>query len=145
MVLGHESSGVVVEVSNKVKDIKAGDRVALEPGIPYRRCEYCRKGSYHLCGDMIFAATLPWDGTLAKYYVNATDFCYKVSDSMTLEEAVMAEPVSVAVAVSKTADLRAHKTVLVFGCGPICVLCQAVAKAWEAKKVVDIDIVASRI
>jgi len=59
MVLGHESSGVVVETGSKVKDLKAGDRVALEPGIPCRRCEYCRKGSYHLCGDMIFAATPP--------------------------------------------------------------------------------------
>lgn len=64
---------------------------------------------------------------------------------MTLEEAAMVEPVSVAVAVSKTADLRAHQTVLVFGCGPIGVLCQAVAKAWGAKKVVGVDIVASRI
>lgn len=145
MVLGHESSGVVVETGNKVKGLKAGDRVALEPGIPCRRCEYCRKGSYHLCGDMIFAATPPWDGTLAKYYVNAADFCYKVPDSMTLEEAAMVEPVSVAVAISKTADLRAHQTVLVFGCGPIGVLCQAVAKAWSAKEVVGVDIVTSRI
>ncbi|BCR89232.1 NAD(P)-dependent alcohol dehydrogenase [Aspergillus chevalieri] len=147
MVLGHESSGVVVETGSKVKDLKAGDRVALEPGIPCRRCKYCRKGSYHLCGDMIFAATPPppWDGTLAKYYVNAADFCYKVPDSMDLEEAAMVEPVSVAVAISKTADLRAHQTVLVFGCGPIGVLCQAVAKAWGAKKVIGVDVVASRI
>ncbi|OJJ83009.1 NAD(P)-dependent alcohol dehydrogenase [Aspergillus glaucus CBS 516.65] len=134
MVLGHEFSGVVVETGNKVKDLKAGDRVALGPGVPCRRCEYCRKGSYHLC-----------DGTLAKYYVNAAEFCYKVPDSMTLEEAAMVEPVSVAVAISKTADLRAHQTVLVFGCGPIGVLCQAIAKAWGAKKVVGVDIVASRI
>lgn len=145
MVLGHESSGVVVEIGSKVKGLKPGDRVALEPGIPCRRCDYCRKGSYHLCGDMIFAATPPWDGTLAKYYINAADFCYKIPDSMNLEEGAMVEPVSVAVAIGKTADLRAHQTVLVLGCGPIGVLCQAVAKAWGAKKVIGVDVVQSRL
>ncbi|TIA31837.1 GroES-like protein [Aureobasidium pullulans] len=145
MVLGHESSGIVVEIGCKVKGLKIGDRVALEPGIPCRRCDYCRKGSYHLCGDMIFAATPPWDGTLAKYYVNAADFCYKIPDSMDLEEGAMVEPVSVAVAIGMTAGLKAHQTVLVLGCGPIGVLCQAVAKAWGAKKVIGVDVVPSRL
>lgn len=94
---------------------------------------------------MIFTATPPWDGTLAKYYVNAADFCYKVPDSMTLEEAAMVEPVSVEVAIAKTADLRAHQTVLVLGCGAIGVLCQAVAKSYGAKTVIGVDVVQSRL
>lgn len=145
MVLGHESSGIVVETGSKVTHLKPGDKVAMEPGVPCRRCDYCRKGSYHLCGDMIFAATPPWDGTLAKYYVNTSDFCYKVPDSMDLEEAAMVEPVSVACAIAKTADLRAHQTVLVLGCGPIGVLAQAVAKVYGAKIVVGVDVVQSRL
>ncbi|OJJ77796.1 hypothetical protein ASPBRDRAFT_25424 [Aspergillus brasiliensis CBS 101740] len=145
MVLGHESSGEVVEVGSSVTHLKPGDRVAMEPGVPCRRCNQCRSGAYHLCGNMIFAATPPWDGTLAKYYVNAADFCYKVPDHMSMEEAAMVEPVSVAVAIAKTADLRAHQTVLVFGCGPIGVLCQAVAKAHGAKKVIGVDVVQSRL
>jgi D-xylulose reductase len=128
-----------------VKDLKPGDRVAMEPGVPCRRCEYCRKGSYHLCGDMVFAATPPYDGTLAKYYINAADFCYKLPDTMSLEEGAMAEPVSVAVAIAKTAELKAHQTVLVMGCGPIGILCQAVARAWGAAKVIGVDVVDSRL
>jgi D-xylulose reductase len=145
MVLGHESAGEVVEVGAAVSQLKPGDRVAMEPGVPCRRCNQCRSGSYHLCSSMIFAATPPWDGTLAKYYVNAADFCYKIPDHMSMEEAAMVEPVSVAVAIAKTADLRAHQTVLVFGCGPIGVLCQAVAKAYAAKKVIGVDVVQSRL
>ena len=145
MILGHESSGEVVEVGSAVSHLKPGDRVAMEPGVPCRRCNQCRSGAYHLCGIMIFAATPPWDGTLAKYYVNAADFCYKVPDQMSMEEAAMVEPVSVAVAIAKTADLRAHQTVLVFGCGPIGVLSQAVAKAYGAKKVIGVDVVQSRL
>jgi D-xylulose reductase len=117
----------------------------MEPGVPCRRCEHCKKGHYHLCGAMVFAATPPWDGTLAKYYVNASDFCYKIPNAMTLEEGAMVEPVAVATAICTTADLRPHQTVLVFGCGPIGVLCQAVARQWGASKVVGVDIVQSRL
>lgn len=145
MVLGHESSDVVVETGDKVSHLNPGDRVAMEPGVSCRRCEYCRKGSYHLCNDMIFAATPPWDGTLAKYYVNASEFCYKVPESMTLEEAAMVEPVSVACAIARTAGLRSHQTVLVLGCGPIGVLCQAVARAYNTKTVIGVDVVQTRL
>jgi D-xylulose reductase len=145
MVLGHESSGVIAEVGDQVKHLKPGDRVAMEPGVPCRRCEYCKKGRYELCGEMVFAATPPHDGTLAKYYVNAADFCYKVPDSMTMEEAAMVEPLSVACAACTVADLRAHETVLVLGAGPIGVLCQAVARQWGASKVIAVDVVESRL
>ncbi|KAM0199201.1 hypothetical protein ACHAPA_012309 [Fusarium lateritium] len=145
MVLGHESSGVIAEVGSQVKHLKAGDRVAMEPGVPCRRCDLCKGGSYHLCTSMIFAATPPWDGTLAKYYVNASDFCYKVPDSMNMEEAAMVEPVSVACAIAKTADLRAQQTVVVMGCGPIGILSQAVAKLYGARKVIGVDVVESRL
>lgn len=145
MVLGHESSGIVAEVGAAVTHLRVGDRVAMEPGIPCRRCEYCRSGSYHLCGGMIFAATPPWDGTLARYYVNASDFCYKLPENMDLEEGAMVEPVSVAVAIAKTADLRPHQTVVVMGCGPIGILCQAVAREYGAKKVIGVDVVQSRL
>ncbi|UNI23829.1 D-xylulose reductase [Purpureocillium takamizusanense] len=145
MVLGHESAGTVVQVGRDVTTLRPGDKVAMEPGVPCRRCDQCRRGTYHLCGQMVFAATPPYDGTLAKYYINAADFCYKIPDSMDLEQAAMVEPLSVAVAVAKTADLRAHQTVVVLGCGPIGVLCQAVAKSWGAKKVIGVDVVDSRL
>jgi D-xylulose reductase len=37
IVLGHESAGTVVEVGAKVKNVKVGDRVAIEPGVPCRQ------------------------------------------------------------------------------------------------------------
>ncbi|KNG45437.1 d-xylulose reductase a protein [Stemphylium lycopersici] len=145
IILGHESSGTVVEVGSAVKNLQVGDRVAIEPGVPCRRCDYCRSGAYNLCNDTIFAATPPWDGTLAKYYTVASDYCYKIPDHMNMEEAAMVEPVSVAVQICKVADLRANQTVVVFGAGPIGVLSQAVAKASGAKKVIAVDISQARL
>lgn len=37
IVLGHESSGTVVEIGPAVKNVKVGDRVAIEPGVPCRQ------------------------------------------------------------------------------------------------------------
>ena len=36
MILGHESSGIIVEVGSNVTNVKVGDRVALEPEEPCR-------------------------------------------------------------------------------------------------------------
>lgn len=77
MVLGHETSGVVKTVGEGVTHLKPGDRVAIEPGVPCRHCEYCKHGQYNLCLEMQFAATPPVDGTLARFYKHPADFCYK--------------------------------------------------------------------
>lgn len=77
MVLGHESAGIVTSLGEGVTDLKVGDRVALEPGVPCGRCEMCKIGKYNLCPDMAFAATPPYDGTLCDYYRHSADFCYK--------------------------------------------------------------------
>ena len=56
------------------------------------------------------------------------------------------EPLSVAVhAVSKLGDLRSNQSVAVFGCGPVGLLCMAVAKALGASRVVAVDVIPSRL
>ncbi|KAK2056215.1 GroES-like protein [Colletotrichum caudatum] len=141
IVLGHESSGTIVEVGDKVTNVKVGDRVAIEPGVPCRHCDYCRAGAYNLCADTVFAATPPWDGTLQKYYVVAGDYTYPIPARMSAEDGALVEPVAVAVQICKVAGLRGGQTVLVFGCGPVGLLCQAVAKAHGAGRVVGEKIV----
>lgn len=63
---------------------------------------------------------------------------------MSMEEGALVEPVAVAVQICRTAGLRGGQTVLVLGCGPIGVLCQAVAKAHGAAYVVGVDISVAR-
>ncbi|KIX07667.1 D-xylulose reductase A [Rhinocladiella mackenziei CBS 650.93] len=145
MVLGHESAGTVVDVGANVTTLKKGDRVAMEPGIPCRRCVRCKEGKYNLCSDMAFAATPPYDGTLAKYYVLPEDCCYHLPDSMTLEEGALMEPLSVAVHITKQSGLKPGDTAVIFGAGPVGLLCGAVAKALGAKKVVAVDINTERL
>ncbi|EXJ87558.1 D-xylulose reductase A [Capronia epimyces CBS 606.96] len=145
MVLGHESAGTVVEVGSHVKTLKKGDRVAMEPGVPCRRCVRCKEGKYNLCFDMAFAATPPYDGTLAKYYLLPEDFCYKLPDNMTLEEGALMEPLAVAVHITKQAGVKQGDTAVVFGAGPVGLLCCAVAHTLGAKKVIAVDINKERL
>lgn len=145
MVLGHESSGTVLEVGSSVQTLKKGDRVAMEPGIPCRRCVPCKRGEYNLCKEMAFAATPPFDGTLAKYYVLPEDFCYKLPDHVSLEEGALLEPLAVAVHVTRQSNITYGDTVVVFGAGPVGLLCCAVAKSLGASKIVSVDINQERL
>jgi len=145
MVLGHESAGTVLEVGPKVKSLKKGDQVAMEPGIPCRHCVRCKEGKYNLCPDMAFAATPPYDGTLAKYYVLPEDFCFKLPEGMTLEEGALMEPLAVAVHITKQSGLKHGDTIVIYGAGPVGLLCCAVAKAMGASKVIAVDINTERL
>ncbi|PLB33605.1 NAD(P)-dependent alcohol dehydrogenase [Aspergillus candidus] len=145
MVLGHESSGVVSKVGSAVKSLKVGDQVAMEPGVCCRRCEPCKRGKYNLCESMAFAATPPYDGTLARYYVLPEDFCYKLPENMTLSEGALMEPLGVAVHIVRQASVTPGQSVVVFGAGPVGLLCCAVARAFGASKVVAVDIQKPRL
>jgi D-xylulose reductase len=145
MVLGHESAGTVVEVGSDVKTLKVGDRVALEPGYPCRHCANCLGGHYNLCPDMAFAATPPYDGTLTGYWNAPADFCYKLPDNVSLQEGALIEPLAVGVHVVRQAQVSPGQSVVVMGAGPVGLLCAAVARAFGATKVVQVDIIQEKL
>lgn len=100
---------------------------------------------YNLCPDMAFAATPPIDGTLAKYYVLPEDFCYKLPDEMSLEEGALMEPLAVAVHIVRQATVKPGDMVVIFGAGPVGLLCGAVARAYGAVKVITVDMNEDRL
>jgi len=146
MVLGHESSGVVSKVGANVKTHKVGDRVAVEPGATCLICDACRSSRYQLCPNVIFAATPPYDGTLGRYYRAPAQNAHALSDNLTLEDGAMMEPLAVAVhSVANLGGFRANQNITIFGCGPVGLLCMAVAKAFGAERIIAVDIVQSRL
>src|SRR5579885_2718775 len=54
MVLGHEIAGVVEAVGEGVSHVRPGDRVAVNPSLPCRRCRFCLMGRPNHCLDMRF-------------------------------------------------------------------------------------------
>ena len=140
IVLGHESSAIVEECGPEVTMLKVGDRVALEPGAACHTCRFCKHGKYNLCSSMKFAATPPYDGTLSTFYCIPEDVCYILPKRISFEAGALVEPLSIAVHCAKLANISATSSVVVFGAGPIGLLCCAVAKAFGAPIVLAIDI-----
>eukprot|EP01127_Copromyxa_protea_P001688 TRINITY_DN11623_c0_g1_i1.p1 TRINITY_DN11623_c0_g1~~TRINITY_DN11623_c0_g1_i1.p1 ORF type:complete len:366 (-),score=78.64 TRINITY_DN11623_c0_g1_i1:57-1127(-) len=145
IVLGHESSGIVDSVGPGVKDLKVGDRVAMEPGVPCMACNLCLTGRYNLCPDITFFATPPYDGTLAQYIEHPARFCFKMPDHMSFEEGALLEPLSVAVHACQRSAITAGSRVLITGAGPIGLVCLLVSKALGATSIVLTDMMENRL
>lgn len=145
MIIGHESAGTVAKLGKNVKNLEVGDRVAIEPGVPCRICEFCKEGRYNLCKDIVFCATPPVHGSLRRYYKHAADFCFKLPDHVSLEEGALLEPLSVGVHACKRGGIGIDSKVLILGAGPIGLVTLLVAKAMGASKVVITDIVENRL
>lgn len=131
--LGHECAGTVIAAGSKA-GLRAGQRVAIDPLIPCGRCDQCLSGRVHTCRNQRFLGC-PGEapGALSERLVLPARCCYPVPNSMTTGEAVMVEPLSIAIwAVRLAAGLRDGSRVAVLGSGPIglCVLlaCRAEAR-----------------
>lgn len=140
MILGHEVAGVVAEVGENATSLQVGDRVALEPGVPCRRCEFCKTGRYNLCPEMRFFATPPIDGALSEYAVSPADFAHKIPDTLSLDAAALIEPLSVGIHACRRGNLMAGQSVFIAGAGPIGLTSLAAAKASGATEIFISDV-----
>lgn len=140
IILGHEVSGQVIQVGGDVTNVAVGDRVAIEPGTPCRNCRECMGGRYHLCPDLVFLATPPYDGALIEKMTIDARNLYPIPDEMTYEEGALLEPLSVGIWGCKRAGLQAGDDVLVTGAGPVGLLAAAAARALGAGRVTVTDL-----
>jgi len=142
-IFGHECAGDVVEVGKNVTFFKKNDKVAVETHVPCGNCFQCRTGLQHICGDMkIIGVHL--DGTFAEFAVIPAACAWKLDDSISYEIAATMEPFGIAVhALSKTKP--SGKKIVIFGCGPIGIYAQMVAKYSGADCVVGVDIKDERL
>ncbi|RLE14520.1 NAD(P)-dependent alcohol dehydrogenase, partial [Candidatus Aerophobetes bacterium] len=119
LILGHECSGEIVEVGEEVKNLQIGDKVALEPGIPCRRCIYCKTGRYNLCPEIRFMATPPVNGAFVEYVAHPADFVFKLPENVSYEEATLFEPLAVGLYSVVRAKVGFGGKILILGAGPI--------------------------
>ena len=140
-VIGHEASGVVVEVGPDVEEIKVGDHVIMSIVPSCGTCDYCQSGRPNYCstaGNAMSVGGL-FDGTsrlsingerinhfltvasFAQYAVVPASGAVVIPKEMPLDRAAL---ISCAVltgygAVMNTAKVKAGSRVAVFGCGGV--------------------------
>lgn len=145
MILGHETSAIVIDCGEKVTSLQPGDKVAVEVGLPCSTCSVCRSGKYNLCNQMAFAATPPYDGTLTRYFNHPANFCFKLPETVSLEDGALLEPMAVAVHACQRAPIKLGDVVLVCGAGAVGLLSMLTAKAFGASHVIVTDVLDNRL
>jgi len=143
LLFGHEYAAEVVEVGKNVMTFKKGDRVAAETHVPCGHCYQCTTGLQHICEDMKILG-VHMDGAFSEYAILPAVCTWKLDPSIPYEIGATMEPFGIGVhAMSKTNP--AGKKVIVFGCGPIGIYAQMVAKLSGAECVIGVDITKERL
>jgi (R,R)-butanediol dehydrogenase/meso-butanediol dehydrogenase/diacetyl reductase len=93
ITLGHELSGVIVEVGEDVDSWQVGDRVTASGNIYCGECDMCKQGRVNLCENLAFNG-IGRDGAFAEYVSLPAYQLYKVPDEISLEQAVLVEPLA---------------------------------------------------
>ncbi len=93
VVPGHELSGTVEQIGERVRHLGLGDPVTVDPNIVCRVCPPCRRGDIHLC-ERLTAVGVNQDGGFAEYCLAPGEQAYRLPDGVTLEAGAFAEPLA---------------------------------------------------
>lgn len=140
MVLGHEAAGTVVALGEGVTNLKIGDRVCMEPGIPDPNSRASRLGLYNVDPAVSFWATPPVHGVLTSEVVHPANYTFKLPDNVSFAEGAMVEPFAVGMQAASKAGIRPGDTAVVLGAGPIGTMVALAALAGGCARVIVADL-----
>jgi L-iditol 2-dehydrogenase len=137
VVLGHEWSGEIVEVGERVSGFAVGDRVTCETAAETCGvCALCRSGNYNVCPERR-AFGFAVDGAFTNYVRAKAQRLHYIPDGVSYEAAAMTEPICVAYnAVAEKSHVRPGDLVVIIGPGPVGLFCLQVAKLSGAVAVI---------
>jgi len=132
-IMGHEPTGIIEKVGTKVKKVKPGDRVAISPWLScaprgiFPECPRCQIGDYTHCKNFqkgqipqgMHLGVAKGYGAFAPYFAVHESQCFILPDNVTFEQAVLADPFSVAFHSVLTLNPDPDSTILVYGLGVI--------------------------
>ncbi|MBP3218120.1 MAG: alcohol dehydrogenase catalytic domain-containing protein [Lachnospiraceae bacterium] len=143
VIMGHELSGVVLDKGSAVHDLKAGDRVVLDPVFACGECRTCRSGHPNVCPH-VRCYGVQMDGGYQEKIVVRRHHLYQFNNDISFEEAALAEPFSIASNILFRAGLQAGEKILILGAGTIGLSVLQVAKMLGAEAVVS-DIIPEKL
>jgi L-iditol 2-dehydrogenase len=138
-ILGHEFSGIVEEVGENVTSVSRGDRVAVAPLVPCGKCEFCQKGEPAMCTHYSFIGSRQ-SGAMAEYVEVPARNCIKIPNHLSLKEAALVEPLTVAIHGVDRVNLHSGAKVLILGAGTIGLLTLLTLRAKGAGEIIVVDL-----
>jgi (R,R)-butanediol dehydrogenase / meso-butanediol dehydrogenase / diacetyl reductase len=134
VVIGHEFVGEVVDARGQA-GVREGDRVAVLPNIPCRRCHYCRAGRVNLCTDFTHLGAMR-DGGAAELASVPANMLHALPEGLDWETAALTEPLACVLNGTRRAGFHPGAPTLILGAGPIGLLFLAVARLAGAGPIV---------
>jgi L-iditol 2-dehydrogenase len=143
MRLGHEPSGIILDVGSGVTEFTKGDRVFTHHHVPCYDCHLCNHGNETMC-PKYYETNLSPCGLSEEYVVPAWNVSHggvlKISDSLTFEEAAMIEPLACCVRAWTKFLYREGDSAAVFGVGPTGMMHVMLAHAKKFSKIFCFDV-----
>jgi D-arabinitol dehydrogenase (NADP+) len=117
IIPGHEFSGIIQEVGDKVRNFKIGDRVTIEPNLSCGTCYDCLSNRQHFCQNVqSVGVTKP--GGMAQYVCVPEGAVFPIGD-LSFEEAAFMEPLSCVLHGVEQVNPGLSDSLLIIGAGPI--------------------------
>lgn len=119
-IIGHETAGIVERTGKKVRKVRPGQRIAIDPAVSCGRCDQCRVGRENTCRELLFlGCPKQLEGCLCEYIVLPEKCCFPIKESMTFEQATLSEPLAIGVYSIERSMLPAKANVAILGVGPV--------------------------
>ena len=119
-ILGHEPSGVVAAVGNRVTGFREGDRVVPHLFFSCGECYYCRVGSQQQCIDLRGILGVLCPGAFAEYFKAPAANLFKLPENIPFDQGgLVADAVITSVHAFKRSGLRLGDKAVVIGAGGI--------------------------
>jgi threonine dehydrogenase-like Zn-dependent dehydrogenase len=127
LIMGHQFSGIIVDVGSEVKQWKVGARVTAFPILYCGQCSFCRSGEQNICdhGSMLGLET---NGCFAEYVAVRASNVHRLDDAVPFDLGALSGLACIGLHAMERARLNGSRNVAVVGCGPLGLMIATLAK-----------------
>lgn len=144
VIMGHEASGIIVEVGENVLEFSKGERVTFDSTIYCGRCNFCKRGLINLCDNRrvlgVSCKEYRQNGAFTEYIAVPERILYRLPDKISFKHATMIEALSIALHSINRKPITINDTVVVIGTGVIGQLIVQLLKISGCYKIIAVDI-----
>ena len=140
LILGHESSGIIEKVGEKVKNFSTGNRVLIPAVLTCGECKYCLREKENICSNMQMLGN-HINGAYAEYIAVKAKDLQLLPDIISFKEAALiSDAISTGYhAVINRAKVKKNDTVVILGCGGVGISILQICKLQNAR-IIAVDI-----
>lgn len=143
-ITGHEFSGVVREVGPGVENLKAGDRVCIDPVISCGTCYPCRIDRPNVCTHLQVIG-VHRDGGFSEHVCVPAENAHRLPDTLPLSHAALVEPYTIALNVLDRMQPHPGDSLLIYGAGVIGLTLVQMARALGLTDITVTDVIDTRL